>query len=45
MTAPLVMPATICFWKKMYMISGGIVMSRMLVKSRFHCVLNWLWKL
>ena len=30
------MPATICRLKKMYMISGGIVMSRTFVNSRFH---------
>ena len=43
--APEVMPATIWRLKKMYMISGGIVMSRMSVKSRFHDVWYWLWKL
>ena len=45
LTAPLVMPATICRLKKMYMISGGIVMSRMSVNSRFHWLSVWLWKL
>jgi hypothetical protein len=35
-TAPEVSPSTICRLKKMYMISGGIVMSRMSVNSRFH---------
>ena len=36
LTAPLVMPATICRLKKMYMTSGGIVISRMSMNSRFH---------
>ncbi len=39
------MPATICRLKKMYMISGGMVISRMFVNSRLYDVLNWLWKL
>ena len=39
------MPDTIWRWKKMNMISGGMVISRTSVNSRFHCVLNWLWKL
>ncbi len=34
LTAPDVMPATIWRWKKMYMISGGIVISRMFANSR-----------
>ena len=33
-TAPEVMPATIWRWKKMYMISGGIVMSSTSANSR-----------
>ena len=39
------MPATICRLKKMYMISGGMVISRMSVNSRFHWFSVWLWKL
>ena len=35
-TAPEVMPATICRWKRMYMISGGIVMSSTSAKSRLY---------
>ena len=45
LTAPAVMPATIWRLKKMKTISGGMVTSRMFMKSRFICVLNWLWKL
>ena len=45
LTAPLVMPATICRLKKMYMISGGIVTSRMYMNSRLNWLTVWLWKL
>ena len=40
-----VMPATICRLKKMYMTSGGMVISKMSVNSRFHWLSVWLWKL
>ena len=36
LTAPLVRPATICRLKKMYMTSGGIVISRMSMNSRLY---------
>ncbi len=36
LTAPEVIPATICRLKKMYITSGGIVINKMLVNSRFH---------
>ena len=39
------MPATILRLKKMNMISGGMVTSRMSANSRLYWVLNWLWKL
>lgn len=45
LTAPAVMPATICRWKAIYARSGGIVMSRMFMNSRLYWVLYWLWKL
>jgi hypothetical protein len=37
------MPATIWRWKKMNITNGGIVIRRTSAKSRFHCVLHWLW--
>ena len=40
-TAPDVMPATIWRWKKMYMISGGIVMSSTFANSRFIELTDW----
>jgi hypothetical protein len=43
--APVVIPETICRWKNMNMIRGGIVMTTTSAKSRFHCELNWLMKL
>ncbi len=42
LTAPAVMPETIWRWKKMNMMSGGIVMNSTSANSRFHCVLHWL---
>ncbi len=39
--APAVSPATILRLKNMNMISGGMVMSRTSMNSRFHWVLNW----
>ena len=36
LTAPEVMPATICRLKMMYKTRTGIVISKMLVNSRFH---------
>ncbi len=44
-TAPAVSPATILRLKNMNMIRGGIVMRSTSMNSKFHCVLNWLWKL
>ena len=43
--AIMVMPATICRLKKMYMISGGMVVSRMYMNSRLNWLTVWLWKL
>ena len=39
LTEPAVMPATICFWKNMNRSSGGTVISKMSMKSRFVLVL------
>ena len=44
-TAPAVSPATILRLKNMNMIRGGIVMRSTSMNSKFHRVLNWLWKL
>ncbi|CAG0943758.1 hypothetical protein ANRL1_01463 [Anaerolineae bacterium] len=35
--APEVKPATICRWKNMNMISGGMVITSTLANSRCHC--------
>lgn len=45
LTAPEVRPATIWRLNAMYISSGGMVMSRMFMKRRFHCVLKVPWKL
>ncbi len=45
MIAPLVIPATICRLKKMYMTRGGTVIRRMSMKSRLNWLSDWLWKL
>ncbi len=45
LTEPAVVPDTICRWKKMNRTSGGMVISSTSANSRFHCVVNWLWKL
>src|SRR5690242_12226455 len=45
LTAPDVIPATICRLKNRNMISGGIVISRMFMNSRLYCVEYWLEKL
>ena len=45
LTEPAAMPSTILRLKKMNMISGGMVTSRMAANSRLYWVLNWLWKL
>ncbi len=39
------MPSTILRLKKMNMINGGMVTSRMVANSRWYWVVNWLWKL
>src|SRR5690349_21176231 len=41
-TAPAVMPETICRWKNINMISGGIVIITTSANSKFHCELHWL---
>ena len=45
LTAPAARPDTILRLKKMNMISGGMVIKSTSMKSRFHWVRNWLWKL
>ena len=45
MTAPDARPEMIFRLKKMNMISGGMVTSRILANSRLYWVLNWLWRL
>ena len=43
--APAASPETIFRLKKMNMIRGGMVINSTFMKSRFHWVRNWLWKL
>ena len=45
LTAPAAKPETIFLLKRMNMISGGMVINTTFMKSRFHWVRNWLWKL
>ena len=45
LTAPAVTPSTILRLKKMNISSGGMVMRRTSMNSRFHCESNWFWKL
>ena len=45
LTAPAVMPETICRWKNRNMTRGGIVIRTTSANSRLNDVLNWLMKL
>ena len=44
-TAPVVMPETICLWKNIKTISGGMVIRTTSANTMFHCELYWLIKL
>src|SRR5829696_1924198 len=44
LTEPAAMPSTIFRLKKMNMINGGMVTSKIVANSRLYWVVNWLWK-